>query len=296
MMAIGHNGGPPLSGLSRKAKDEIITKLVWHRDLTAAQKVIAIAVTMLSDATGEVQLGAEDLKIIAHVNKRDTVFEAKKALEDRGIIAKSTTEGKANRYRIVPQAVMDSIVENFHNYQSARKPVPKNGTTPLPGNGTGDVPKKETAPRPEKGDGPVPKNGASPTNRDGSRALTRAHLEPPSGVINPLDYNPEGEVSTKPPAPAREVPHMNGVGFVISTKHDLIIPVEVVNQWRARFPAIPDLEAQLEKLSAVILKGGHSHVAWTCPEGWLAGCLAQDNARALAANKPKPRKLSRFGC
>lgn len=77
--------------------------------------------------------------------------------------------------------------------------------------------------------------------------------------------------------PQREAPHMNGKGFVISGKHDLYIPLEIVDGWRRRFAAISDLEAAMQKLGSVIV----------CPEGWMAGCLAQDNQRA----KDQQRKV-----
>jgi hypothetical protein len=78
----------------------------------------------------------------------------------------------------------------------------------------------------------------------------------------------------------REVPHMNGKGFVISAKHDLFIPQATVGDWRQRFADIPDLEAQMQKLATVIVHKGITHPAWSCPEGWMAGCLAEDNQKA----------------
>jgi hypothetical protein len=89
---------------------------------------------------------------------------------------------------------------------------------------------------------------------------------------------------------------MNGVGFVISEEHGLFIPAETVTKWRERFPHIPDLEAQMGRLAAVILTKGRMHPGWTCPEGWMAGCLAEDNAKAKARKPAAPRRshLSRY--
>jgi hypothetical protein len=81
-------------------------------------------------------------------------------------------------------------------------------------------------------------------------------------------------------------PHMNGIGFVISEQHGLFISAETVTEWRERFPHLPDLEAQMAKLGSVILAKGRMHAGWTCPEGWMAGCLADDNARAKARAAP----------
>jgi hypothetical protein len=183
MHPTNHNGGPPLEGLSKKKQLELVTKLIWLPDLTAAQKVIAIAVVVLSAETGEVELGASDLKTIASVNKRDTVFEAKKVLEDRGIIQKSPTRGMANKYRIMPEAVMASIVESYNKHKEAKKPVPKMETSPVPGMGMGVEPKNGTPPIPEFGTSPVPQNGTSHDIIAPSRALVPACIETPSGLV-----------------------------------------------------------------------------------------------------------------
>ena len=93
--------------------------------------------------------------------------------------------------------------------------------------------------------------------------------------------------------PARDVPHMNGVGFVISKQHDLVIPLEIINGWRKSFPAIRNLEARLQKHSSYILRGGYMHPGWQCPEGWIAGLLDEDNAKAEADAKVSDAKVSR---
>lgn len=85
---------------------------------------------------------------------------------------------------------------------------------------------------------------------------------------------------------------MNGKGFIISEEHDVFIPNDVVAQWRKKFTALPDLEAQMGKLSAVILQRGIMHPGWNCPAGWMAGCLAKDNAEA-ARDFGAPRKTVR---
>ena len=86
-----------------------------------------------------------------------------------------------------------------------------------------------------------------------------------------------------------------GVGFVISHEHDLIIGTAVIEQWRTKFPAIPDLEAQMQKLSAYILKGGLTHPGWRCPEGWMAGCLSDDNQKALESARIANARVAKFG-
>ena len=72
---------------------------------------------------------------------------------------------------------------------------------------------------------------------------------------------------------------MNGVGFVISEQNNLVIPQETIAKWQGRFKHIPDLEAELQGLAAHMLAKGGMHPGWTCPEGWMAGCLAKNNKR-----------------
>jgi hypothetical protein len=175
-MAIGHNGGPPLGALTRKQKLDLVSRLVWAQDLTAGQKCIAIGIVVLADDEGEIALGAEDLKRIASINKRDTVFAAKKGLEDRGLIEKSNVPGKANRYRIIPPAVVKSIVDAYETRKSQKSEL-------VPKMGMGAVPKMGTATSPTEGTGDVPQNGTYPPNRDGSRAPAPACIETPSGLV-----------------------------------------------------------------------------------------------------------------
>ena len=42
------------------------------------------------------------------------------------------------------------------------------------------------------------------------------------------------------------------------------------------YPAIPDLEAEMKRLSAKLLSG--NHYGRSCPEGWMAGVLSKVNA------------------
>jgi hypothetical protein len=60
-----------------------------------------------------------------------------------------------------------------------------------------------------------------------------------------------------------------------------------VEQWRARYPDLPDLESKMVRLGSVILARGHCHAGWSCPEGWMAGCLGEDNAKARAARSAR---------
>ncbi len=104
---------------------------------------------------------------------------------------------------------------------------------------------------------------------------------PPSKNNNTT--NNLGVCDTRPRAKA-DAPHMNGVGFVISAKHDLIIPLETIEKWRVRFPSIPDLEAKIEGLAAHILAKGPfaCPAGWEQPAAWMASLLADENVKAKA--------------
>jgi hypothetical protein len=112
---------------------------------------------------------------------------------------------------------------------------------------------------------------------------TRATNESPTEILYSLP-SPNGEGEAKfTPAPAamrNPAPHMNGVGFVISEVHGLIIPAETVSRWRDRFADLPDLEAAMQRLSCNLLNRGTMHNGWSCPEGWMAGVLADMNQEA----------------
>ena len=107
-----------------------------------------------------------------------------------------------------------------------------------------------------------------------------------------------------PAAMKNPAPHMNGVGFVISEAHGLVIPAKTVDRWRTRFAELPDLEAAMGRLSCNLLSRGTMHPGWSCPEGWMAGILADMNQQAkdkkrvadakIAATKPKTFKPSRW--
>ena len=112
--------------------------------------------------------------------------------------------------------------------------------------------------------GPEPRNERAETPE---RASTDISL---TNIFSPTN----GEHSCK------VGPHLGKAGFVISAEYKLIIPMVTIETWRKRFPAIPDLEAQLQKLASIILCRGAQHPGWNYPREWIAGCLAEDNQKA----------------
>lgn len=92
---------------------------------------------------------------------------------------------------------------------------------------------------------------------------------------------------------APDPPHMNGVGFIISAEHGLIIPMNVVEKWKDKYKSLPDLEAAMQKFSTIILREGFMHAGWQCPEGWMAKLLADDNAKAERENQVTQARIAR---
>jgi len=142
-----------------------------------------------------------------------------------------------------------------------------------PPTGNSEVPARGESPRPRA----TP--GSPPT---GTVPAPGAQKSPSTGDSNSMKEQRERE-QFAPAPPCRKnnpVPHLEEAGFVISDEHGLMIPATVVASWKTRFPAIPDLEAQMQKLASFILAGGTKHAGWTCPEAWMAGHLAEDNESA----------------
>jgi len=110
---------------------------------------------------------------------------------------------------------------------------------------------------------PKPRNERAQTPERAAHSISL--LNPPSG----------SEASS-----GSNLDHPSKGDFVISAEHGLAIPAKTVEQWRKRFPAIPDLEAKMQKLATVIVHKGPMHPGWTQPAGWMVGCLSDDNQRA----------------
>ena len=118
---------------------------------------------------------------------------------------------------------------------------------------------------------------------------------PPSKKNPSIEREEMGERVFAPAPASRKYnpsPHMNGVGFVISEEHGLFISAEVIDRWRTRFTALPDLEAAMGRLGATVLHRGVTHPGWTCPEGWMAGVLADMNAEAANKRRVADAKIT----
>ena len=88
-------------------------------------------------------------------------------------------------------------------------------------------------------------------------------------------------------------PHMNGIGYVVSEEHGLIIPVEKVAEWREKFNELSDLEAAMSKLGTIVLNRGRTHPGWTSLEGWMVAPLSEMNAEAADRRRMADAKIAR---
>lgn len=155
------------------------------------------------------------------------------------------------------------IPANFPSQRERKSPAPTGTSRP---NGNSGVPSQRELPAPAGLlAGKVPPQRAEKSRPDGH-----------SNSIKELKRE-RGECSLC----NLGTPHLCKAGFVISAQHDLRIPLEIVDKWRERFPALPDLEAKMEKLGSVILSRGIMHPGWNTPVGWMAGCLSDDNQRQV---------------
>lgn len=239
-------------------------------NISAAGRSLAIYATVL-DVTGN-----DDLARIINVGSR-TLDKLKKELSAKGWVTISRRKGGRGIGIVVTPAVDGTPVQftdlSRRDLEKMLARIARNTPANPAGVDDAETPAENT---PAKN---TPLSSLTPANPAGVPA--RAYKESPPEISS---YEREGESASRHALSASPMqsdkPHMNGVGFVISEKHGLFIDSETIAKWRDRFPHIPDLEAQMEKLSTVILSRGRMHPGWECPSGWMAGCLAKDNKQA----------------
>ena len=134
-----------------------------------------------------------------------------------------------------------------------------------------------------------PASNVPPTSNDGGRptsSIVPPTLAPPQWMypylLSLLKANSkESDAGAIRPA----TPHLTAEGFIISADHGLMVPMQKVQEWRDRFPHIPDLDAAMTGLGTTILSRGRMHPGWTCPEGWMVKPLSAMNQEAADRKK-----------
>lgn len=124
----------------------------------------------------------------------------------------------------------------------------------------------------------------------------RAYKESPSEISTSLNEGVKSPLSVEEPSALieeRDEPHLNGRGFIVSGKHNIVIPMETYDGWKARFPALPDLEAVVANLSSKILARGCMHAGWQYPSSWMVKILADENKKAENAEREAKAREAR---
>lgn len=293
-VAIGHNGAPP---------DEI-PFMTWvfdllGSDMTSAEKVVTLAAVILQ--TGSVQELASATKLNIRTVERSRARPARDGWLHIPFTGKEGGRGVRRIYKpahpdyqnpVVFTGVLQSKVGQAWGFPADKTPAISTQTpafsTETPANNTQtpaictETPVRKT---------PFPAVEPATQNARIIDSRAQAQMESPLEIL-PIQGKKERESGWQSRLERDPAPHMNGIGFVISERHGLVIPLKIVDGWKRRFTAIPDIEAQMQRLASYILKGGIMHVGWNCPDGWMAGLLAKDNQRAIDDAKVTDAKVN----
>lgn len=247
MSDIGHNHPPP--SLTDKAKLARMRGIGMRSDLTTLQKYIAIWVILEASKDGISDVSTPDLMAAASVSKRDTVFAATKALRDAGIIEKMSTHGKAGRYTLLPERVVDAVVDAFvaartgtvqRDQSGGQTGTSKgdhfNGTSSklVPANGTSSavelVPSRGTSSSklvPANGTGPVQQDhffGTGTVQRDQiAESPSRAYIESPSEIVISKKLSEESSPSPSQPKTNVQPVESWGTAFAAPDHDDVVL-------------------------------------------------------------------------
>jgi hypothetical protein len=198
-------------------------------------------------------------------------------LEVKVKLGRLTQYGRENLYHgLVPQDVENKLRDKLRESVgvSLRHPVSVTGY---------------------QGDTPSGYHSDTPSASRGIKQTPTGYQADPTGyqgdTITSLSLSEEREATRYHSDTSQ--PHFNGVGLVISGRHD-IITTEVVGELQAEFPHIADvMKPKLVKLATVIVARGIGHPGWTSPLWWMRGCLADDNKKAATEGKINDARLAK---
>jgi hypothetical protein len=115
-----HNGGPPRIPFTPATKLECIKAIVERTDLTSAQKCVGVGLIVTADREWTSFAKTEDLRRMASVKDRETVFAATRTLDQKGIVSKEAKRGQAGKYTVLPPSVVDAIVDAYEQKKTGR--------------------------------------------------------------------------------------------------------------------------------------------------------------------------------
>lgn len=205
---IGHNSGDVSPGLyvSDIGKLQAIDAVLRNPRFNQTEALILIGLIVRSDKGYENAFpGASTLAVYAKVKKRDAVFNALRKLEDHFQVIKreSRGSGRSNTYAVLPQRVVDAIVEEYDRKKASTTetrpsegdapPVLISGTgldpdpSPQEGRLSGGRPSEGDAGRPSKGDTYPFLDPDSPPPKEPSEDVPANRFVPFSwkGLLNP---------------------------------------------------------------------------------------------------------------
>lgn len=119
--SIGHNSADLY--VSDIGKLQAIDAVLKNPQFSQTEALILIGLIVRSDKGFENAFpGASTLAVYAKVNRTQTVFKALRALEEQfKVIERSSRgSGRSNNYTVIPQRVVDAIVEEFDARKKAR--------------------------------------------------------------------------------------------------------------------------------------------------------------------------------
>jgi hypothetical protein len=125
---IGHNRGPspddaPGLYLREVGKLQAIEAVLRDRRYNQTQALVLIGLIVRSNkAYANAYPGGATLAIYAKVKRTDAVFDALRELEDRyGVIERRNRgKGQSNSYTVMPQRVVDAVVEQYEALKEAK--------------------------------------------------------------------------------------------------------------------------------------------------------------------------------
>jgi hypothetical protein len=141
--SIGHNGGPDLY-LRQIGKLQAIDAILHDARYTQTEALVLLGLIVRSNANYENAFpGGKTLALYAKVKHTDVVWKALRRLEDdfKVISREKRGDGRSNAYAIMPQRVIDAIVDEFTARRVARAlPAPRIETHPPEVGGSADKP------------------------------------------------------------------------------------------------------------------------------------------------------------
>lgn len=123
---IGHNR-PPKPRDPRDVKLEMVQAITNSWAYTANEALALIGIIANSNSEYEARLTADQIMTYLKTKRKPTIWPVLRSLEkDHGVITRDGTGGRrANTYRMLPQRVIESVLEHYEDRDGRRVPAKK---------------------------------------------------------------------------------------------------------------------------------------------------------------------------